>query len=77
MITLQNIEVIRVLPSTQGLHVYATYHDWNYEYKFLLQRDGTLKGKTSKGFWEELSSVAASSIWAKLQSYLINGNIGH
>jgi hypothetical protein len=70
--TFQDIELTRLMRSPKGLFAFARFPEWHYEYRFFLQPDGKVKGKTSLGFWEELSSEATCFIKAKIQSSLID-----
>jgi len=70
MHTLQTLEFVRVSPTAGGLFGRAKFIDWNHEYNFLVQPDGKIRGRTSVGYWQELSQEAAGLIYAKLQAFL-------
>ena len=70
MYTLQSLEVVRIKSHKEGTLVFAKYPNWYYEYSFLIKATGRVKGKTSAGFWEELSPEATSFIQAKFRSRL-------
>ena len=74
MYTLQNLEFTRLQPSEKGIFAFAKYPGWCYEYNFLLEDTGKVKGRTSLGFWQELSSEATSFIQAKIRAHIIEGH---
>ncbi len=75
MVSLQNLEFTRMLPSKDGIFAFAKYSDWHYEYKFLIQQDGCIKGKTTQGLWQELSQESSGLIREKIRQGVINRNI--
>lgn len=70
MHTLQTLEFVRVSPTTSGLFGRAKFLNWNYEYNFLVQSNGKIRGRTSVGYWQELSKETTELIYAKIQSFL-------
>ncbi len=70
MHTLQTLEFVRVSPTASGLFGRAKFLNWNYEYNFLVQPDGKIQGRTSVGYWQELSKETTELIYAKIQSFL-------
>jgi hypothetical protein len=74
---LQNLKVTRIFPRQEGIFVYATYDHWTYQYKFLIQSDGVVKGETSRGLWlelePELSAFVRENVKATLRekAYLV------
>ena len=71
MYNFQNLEFYRIHPTREGILASAKYSDWHYEYNFLIQPDGRVKGKAATGIWLELSRDVSSFIMAKIQSILI------
>jgi hypothetical protein len=73
MLTLQKLQIIRLESNINGIFAYAKYPNWYYEYNFLIENNGKVKGKTSLGSWEELSLEASSFIQEKVHSRLVKG----
>ena len=71
---LQELKVIKVIPTKDGIFAYAKYHDWVYEYDFLIEPSGKVMGKTSKGVWLEMDPEVSAFIKAKVQTILIYQN---
>ncbi len=74
MHNLQNLEFIQVVPERDGLSAYASYPGWYYRYAFFVHNNGTVKGKTSSGYWQDLSGETASIIRAKIHTLLKGDN---
>ncbi|MBN2119892.1 MAG: hypothetical protein JW734_02395 [Candidatus Omnitrophica bacterium] len=70
MFALQNLEITRILYKQQGLLLFAKCPEWYYEYNFLVEPNGKVKGKTSQGIWIELSKKGAQLIREKLKGFL-------
>lgn len=71
MYNLQSLEVTHILPRKDGIFAFAKYPNWRYEYSFLIEPNGKVKGKTDAGIWSELSQQLGEFIKAKVQSILI------
>ncbi len=72
MVDVENLEVVRVVPTGMGLFVFARYPEWRYEYNFYIANNGHVEGKTTAGNWLELSVEAARSIGTKARTVLEN-----
>ena len=70
MCGLQDMCLIQIHPTAEGIYAAAKYRDWFYQYDFFLDTDGRVKGKTSNDCWQELSAGATSIIRAKIQNFL-------
>jgi hypothetical protein len=68
MYNIEELTVSRVHSVRDGMMVYAKYPTWKYEFAFLIQSDGKVKGRTATGFWEEVSSEIARVIYAKVKN---------
>ena len=75
MYALQTLDFIKVFPREDGIFAIAKYLNWSCEYDFLIQPDGTVKGRTQQGSWLELSKDTAYVIKNKLQDILKRNTI--
>ena len=75
MYAIKDLKITQILRSQEGIFAFARYPEWHYQYRFFVSPDGTIKGKTSSGFWQELSEEATSSIKSKLQSIFIERSL--
>lgn len=71
MVSLQDLEVVRVVPTTKGLYVSARYAACFHEYSFYISTEGRVEGKTSAGEWLELSNDASRCLESKVQCALL------
>jgi hypothetical protein len=70
MYDFQKLIFTRVMPRADGIFVFAKYPQWRYEYNFLVQPDGTVKGKTQSGLWLELGQELAVFVCEKVKFIL-------
>jgi len=73
MYAIEDLEVVRVVPTPKGLYVCAKLADGTSEYSFYISTEGRMEGKTSGGQWLELSRAAGLCLEDKVQHSLLNG----
>ena len=71
MYNLQNLEISHILPTANGIFVFAKYPGWWSKFSFFIEESGRVTGKTHEGSWAELGREISESIKAKVQSTLI------
>jgi hypothetical protein len=71
MVNLQELEVVRVLPDTKNLFVFVKHPLWWSEYCFLIEPDGTVRGKTTDGIWLRASEEFKDILMAKVKSVFV------
>jgi len=64
---LQNVEITRIVPGSEGRFIFASYPEWRYEYNFYVDSEGRIKGKTSADTWVDLSDETTHIIRQKLK----------
>lgn len=72
MVNLQELEIIRILPDTKNLFVFVKHPLWWSEFCFLVEPDGTVRGKTADGVWLRASQELKDILMAKVKSILID-----
>jgi len=73
MVTIDDLEVVRVVPTPRGLYVCARQAEGTHEYNFYISTEGRMEGKTSSGQWVELSDDASRRLETKVQRSLLGG----
>jgi hypothetical protein len=72
MVNLQELEVTRVLTDKNNIFVFIKHPLWWSEYSFLIESDGTVRGKTADGVWLRASQEFKDTLMAKIGSLLID-----
>ncbi len=72
MYTIGDLEITKLLPSSDGIYAYATYPSWSKRFSFFVKDNGTVMGQSSSGTWLEVSDEMAESITAKVHTLLAN-----
>ncbi len=67
---LRNVEIIRIVPGSEGRFVFATYPGWKHEFGFFIDRTGGVKGRTASDNWVALSGETSGIIREKLRAAL-------
>jgi len=73
MVTMDDLEVVRIVTTPKGLYVCAKQAEGTHEYNFYISTEGWMEGKTSAGQWVELSDDASCRMETKVQRSLLGG----
>ncbi len=71
MVNVSEFSFTHFILTAGGILAYARYHDWSQEFSFMVGKDGSVKGRTFKGNWLELTNEFSSAIRSRIQSLLI------
>jgi hypothetical protein len=61
----EKLTVTEIIPAKEGLIVKATYPGWTFQFTFILQRDGRIKGASGNG-WQDITNGATKILAAKV-----------
>lgn len=67
----RKLKITRIEQGHDNIYIWAKHPGWNCEYSFCLLKSEQVKGQTSAGSWNNLSSDSADIIRNKLSSYMI------
>ena len=73
MVNMESLEIIRIVPTINGLYIFARFAGATHEYNFYISNEGRMEGKSSSGQWLELSDEATRCLESKVQSSLLAG----
>ncbi len=70
----RKLKIIRIEQGHDNIYIWTKHPGWNCEYSFCLLKSEQVKGQTSSGNWNNLSSDSADIIRGKLSSFIISHN---
>ena len=66
------LEITEVMPTSNGIFIFAKFQNWFSGYNFCIESGGKTMGQTTAGLWAELSQESSSCLKCKLQCFLID-----